>query len=257
MSQSLPHWPREHLMPGGFEPLLYYRVYGNIQTSPPLDGEKYRCAGVPDGVNVTRLDRDRTEEEFMHLLRDPMLDVLRRSLPDFERLVRASSNAYVVLGSPTQFDTLDYFRDTIGLLTYLLDQGGLFVFDGLQLRCWPVAEWKEEVFAPAEPRPLSHCVILWSEDEDAPDRYWYHTRGLRKFGRPDVSVRRVPEGARDRVVDLCARYIGLQAAGGVLRPEDKVRMKGLPRGNVSPAVGDFDEPDFNNVHHEIMFPAWK
>ena len=244
-------------MPGGFEPLVYYRVYGNIDTSRPLEGERYRCAGVPAGVNVTVLDRERHGDEFAHLLREPMRDVLRRSLPDWEGLLGRSSNLYDVRGSPAEYDTLDYFRDTIGLLTYLLDHGGLFVFDGLQLRCWSVAEWKEEVFAPGEPRPLSHCVILWSEDEDAPDRYWYHTRGLRKFGRPDVSVRKVPEGAREWVVDLCARFIGFQAAGGVLRPEDEVRMKSLPHGDVSPVVGDFDDPDFNNVHHEITFPTWE
>ena len=181
-STSIPSWPREHLMQGGFEPLLYYRVYGNIDTSRPIDGERYRCAGVPTGVNVTVLDRGRHEEEFAHLLREPMRDVLQRSLPDWERLLVDSSNAYVILGSPTEHDTLDYFRDTVGLVTYLLDQGGLFVFDGLQLRCWSAAEWKEEVFTPGAPRPHSHCVILWSEDEDAPERYWYHTRGRASSG---------------------------------------------------------------------------
>ena len=34
-------------------------------------------------------------------------------------------------------------------------------------------------------------------------------------------------------------------------------MRSLPRGNVSPFVGSFDDPDFNNVHHEVTFPAWK
>ena len=257
MGKTIAHWPREYLMPGGFEPLLYYRVYGNIDTSQPLDGERYSCAGVPAGVNVTRLGRKRHEDEFAHLLREPMRDVLQRSLPDWERLMASSSNAYIILGSPTEHETLDYFRDTIGLLTYLLDRGGLFIFDGLQLRCWSAAEWKEQVFAPGEPQPLLHCVILWSEDEGAPERYWYHTRGLRKFGRPDVSVRRVPVAAREGVLDLCARYISLQAQGGVLRPEDEVRMKGLPPGNVSPVVGDLEDPDFNNVHHEITFPAWE
>jgi hypothetical protein len=102
-----------------------------------------------------------------------------------------------------------------------------------------------------------HCVIRWCEDETCPGRLWYYTRGLRKFGRPDISIHRVPEKYARLVEDLCGRFIVWQSLGAVLDSDNEVRIKGLPRGHVSPVLGNFDDLNFNNVHHEISFPEWQ
>jgi hypothetical protein len=102
-------------------------------------------------------------------------------------------------------------------------------------------------------------MILTSEEEPpgpAP-RTWFHTRGMRKFGRPDVSVHDVPASYRDAVVDLCNRLINLQALGGVVPEGQEIQMDHLPPGLVCRHEGGADDPDFNNTRVEISggFPG--
>lgn len=256
MPEPLPDWPRSNLAEGGFEPLVYYRVYGEPDPGKPLSSSRYRCGGIPNGIDLSLLDRARHARPLDEILANPMGDVLRAKFPRLDALVAASSRCVNLLGSPSEHATLNYFRDTIGLVTWLLDNGGTFVYDPLQLKCWSREEWMRDVFEPASPRPLAHCVILVSAEESEPSRRWYHTRGLRKFGRPDVSVHDVPETHRAAVVDLCERLILFQADGGVIADGSPVRMKSLPDGGTMYARGDFDDPDFNNVHLDVRFPQW-
>jgi hypothetical protein len=98
-------------------------------------------------------------------------------------------------------------------------------------------------------------VILTSPEDGGPaGTTWFHTRGLRKFGRPDLSVRRVGPRYHAAVTDLCERFIELQALGGVIADGQKVRMKSLPSGGVCRPGGGPDDPDFNNVHVEVRWP---
>jgi len=53
-------------------------------------------------------------------------------------------------------------------------------------------------------------VILTSEEPDRPG-LWYHTRGLRMFGRPDLSVRGVSPELEPAAQDLFNRFIEMQA----------------------------------------------
>ncbi len=54
---------------------------------------------------------------------------------------------------------------------------------------------------------------------------------------------------KDGVVDLCSRFIELQAFGGVVAEGEEIRMKSLPPGLRCRHRGDLDDPDF--VHLEI------
>jgi hypothetical protein len=78
---------------------------------------------------------------------------------------------------------------------------------------------------------------------------------MRKFGRPDLSVHRVPPQDRDAVIDLFERFIELQACGGTIEEGQAIRMKTLPAGMICSHRGDLQDPDFNNVHVEITPPT--
>ncbi len=92
-------------------------------------------------------------------------------------------------------------------------------------------------------------MILVSEDTGGTE--WIHTRGLRKSGRPDISVPKVPEVQKDAFIDLCNRFIELQAFGGIIPEGQEIRMRSLPAGLVCHHGGDLEDPDFNNVHVSI------
>ena len=81
---------------------------------------------------------------------------------------------------------------------------------------------------------------------------WFHTRGVRKFGRPDLSIHNVPLPYHGAVIDLCERFIELQAFGAVIEDGQEIRVKSLPEGMTCHHAGDLDDPDFHNVHVEIV-----
>jgi hypothetical protein len=76
---------------------------------------------------------------------------------------------------------------------------------------------------------------------------------MRKFGRPDLSIHAVPPSHRDAVIDLCNRFIELQALGGLIPEGQVIKMDSLP-GMTCHHGGDLDDPDFNNVHVEVRWP---
>jgi hypothetical protein len=250
-------WPRKHWMPGGFPPLVYYRVYGDVDPSGPLTSPHYRCAGVPDGVALTEFTRAQHPAQIDGIAQGIVGELLRESLADLPSRVAQARNCVQLFGMVAKHDTLNYFRDTTGLVTWLLDNGGSFVFDPQMMRCWPAEQWRGEVFDPPEPQPLKHCVILTSPEERALSRTWFHTRGMRKFGRPDISVHGVPDEHRDAVAELCGRLIVYQADGAVISDGFEIPdTPDLPPGGIATNRGSFDDEEFNNPHLDVTFPGW-
>jgi hypothetical protein len=154
---------------------------------------------------------------------------------------------------------LNYLRDVIGLVMFTLDHGGIAVCDPQQFKLYDADQWRRDIFEPGSSNLLRHVVILTSEEEGSAnvDRTWYHTRGLRKFARPDLSVHNVPREYTNAVVDLCGRFIELQTLGGRIPEGQEIRMKSLPPGLICHHAGSLEDPDFNNVHVEIRWPGQK
>jgi hypothetical protein len=146
--------------------------------------------------------------------------------------------------------SLDYFRDAVGLVMALLESGGVAVFDPHMFKWWSADEWREHAFEPAGAVPRHHVVRLVSDEPDGRSR-WYHTRGMIKFGRPDLSVHGVVPELESAVTDLCERFIEMQAFGAVVPEGQGINMNALPPGWRCRHGGDLDDPEFNNRHLEI------
>src|SRR5262249_20568507 len=148
---------------------------------------------------------------------------------------------------------------SVGLLTCLLDHGGVCLYDPQMFRWWGPAAWRRQVFEPAGPVPHQHVVILSSDEGGStpPDEplTWFHTRGMRKFGRPDLALHSVPPQYREAIIDLLDRFIEFQALGGVIAEGREIRMRSLPSRMTCHHGGESNDPDFNNVHVEITPPA--
>ena len=174
---------------------------------------------------------------------------LKLDSPEFAATIGEQTNCWVIRGQLQDAPTLNSFRDVIGFITYLLDEGGVCVYDPFIMKWWRPEEWREQIFDVASPAPHAHVVILCSEQGDGSQ--WFHTRGMRKFGRPDLSMHDVTTEHDAAVIELFNRFIELHALGGVLPEGQVVRMRGLPEGLRCFHGGDYDDPDFNNVHLEI------
>lgn len=240
-------WKREHWTPGGGDALLLYVIYGDIDVEAPVS-TKYRTFGLPDGLEVHRLTRAENGEYLANFEEGFVWDDLLAKNPALAAEVKRSSSCLVVRGEIADPSSLDYLRDAIGLTTFFLDHGGVTVHDPQVFKWWTPDDWRQEIFEPDAPQPREHSLILYSEE---PGGTWFHTRGMRKFGRPDISVPDVPPDKFDAVVDLCNRLIVHQALGAVVPEGQRVRTELLPGGGVVHHGGDYEDDDFNNVHIEV------
>ena len=247
MSNELVTWERSHFQPAEGRALLFYVVYGRFPEEIAISRSKYRSAGLPPGFDFRKLERDKhgplpfTDAEYGKVMHDTAL---------FDRIGQAPECS-VMQGEIPNPPDLNYLRDIIGLTTYLLDHGGFAVGDPQQFELYDAERWHREIFDPGTANVSRHVKILFS---DEPDGRWFHTRGLRKFGRPDLSVRGVPGEDCDAVIDLCNHFIQFQAMGGWIAEGQEVRMKSLPPGLRCHHAGSLEDPEFNNVHLEISWP---
>jgi hypothetical protein len=253
VSDQVRRWERRHYVPGGGDAFLSYVAFGDIATDCALDARKYRSAGVPGGFEIMAYGRVSHGDYVEGFQQGYLWEQLAAEKPALARSVAESPGCVVLRGERKDPPDLDYLRDCIGVLTYLLDNGARVIFDPQMFHWWSPEEWRERVFEPAGPVPRHHVVILVSQDENGPGE-WLHTRGMRKFGRPDLSVRGVGPAHREAVIELCNRFIELQAFGGVIPEGQQVRMAPLPSGGVARHGGHPDDPEFNNVHVEIAWP---
>lgn len=252
MPDSLEDWDRPHFRPSDGRPFLFYVAFGPTPRDFTISASRYRCGAVPEGVKITAYGPGVSPEVLDDYRNGYLWDRLQADDPALARQIGEQTECLILIGSPADSPHLNHLRDVVGLLEWLFDNGAVGVFDPLAFRWWNRADWRREVFEPGPDALHSHVAILASSEADD---LWLHTRGMRKFGRPDLSVRRVPEPAIDATVAMINRFITLQALGGVIENGQPIRMAGLPAGMTCRHAGHLDDPDFNNVHVEILWPA--
>jgi len=247
---ELETWEREFYEAGGGDPFLFYVVYGNVDSSAALSRSSYRTEGVPEGLDIMAYGPDSAPEVPGSFLEGYLWDELQSTDPELARAIEAQHSCLVLRGEFEDPENLNYLRDTIGFTTWAIDNGGIAVFDPQMFKWWSASSWREKIFEPAAPVPRHHTMIQLSPEESE-GRTWVHTRGMRKFGRPDLSVPHVAAQDMDAVVDLCNRFIEMQAFGSIIPEGQDIRMHALPDGWTCHHGGHLDDPDFNNVHVRI------
>ncbi len=253
MPGKLKSWPRPHHTPGGGDALLFFAVFGAFDLQKPLSVSKYRSNGPADWLDVSHVKRSAAPEVFAEYQSGPLWDQLIRDAPITATEARKVPELVAVRAEVPDPATLDYFRDTIGVVTWLLDCGGVSIYDPQRLWLWSADEWRREIFEPGKPQPQEHTVVIISDDK-TPDTQWIHTRGMRQYGRPDLSVRGVGPGHINAVTQMIERFVEMQALGGVVKDGQEAHMLGLPPGGACRRAGSLDDPEFNNVHIAI---EWK
>lgn len=252
MPSKLKPWPRPHYTSGGGDALLFFVVFGTFDLTKPLSVSKYRSGGPADWLAVSHMTRADAPTVFASYQSPPTWDLFTRDSPVTAAEAEKAPELVAVRAEVSDPTALDYFRDAIGVVTWLLDSGGVSIYDPQRLWLWSGDEWKSDVFESGEPQPQEHTVILVSDEPTGTS--WLHTRGLRQYGRPDVSVHGVGSGHIDAVTQMIERFIETQAYGGVVKDGQEVHMRGLPAGGVCRLRGSVDDPDFNNVHIAVEWP---
>lgn len=245
---SRPHWSRDEA-----KAMLLYFVFGQFAGELRLDLSGNSSAGLPPGVEMHRIPKALLAHWEGHPLRGALGGVLRDGNPDAFEAARTANECLMLRGELPDPDSLGYLRDTLGVIAALLDTGGVAVVDPQILQIFTADDWRTRFAGADRSAPRNHVLVL-CQDEDA-DLAWVKTRGMRKFARPDVSIRRVPQGEVQHAGAVAARLAELQARGMRFGEGSTVEVEGVSGGLKVARGGSLDDPGFNNVHLALAWPA--
>ncbi len=242
-------WERTHFLPSEEQVFSFFIIFGQFEDEISISASKYNFTEVPKNTDITKF-HDGAAPEYRDGFRSGYLwEEICHEDPEFAQIIAQAPSCMIIRTEIPDQETLDYLRNIIGLATYFLDNGGVCIYEPQRFKWWTPKEWEEHVFSPKEPRPYQHTTILVSEQENG--KLWYHTRGLRLFARPDISVHNVTEETSENVHEMINRFIDYQAFGGIIENGKNIRMKGLPPSMWCEHRGNEEDPDFNNKHVEI------
>jgi hypothetical protein len=251
VSEPLPTWERPRFEAGGADAFLLYVLYGEFAANAPVSRLEYRTEGLPAGVEVRKLTQEQSSD--LPFIAGEIAKVVREESPEIFDQAVAAPECLMIKGAVADPPNLNYLRDTIGMIAWWFDHGAVAALDVQRLKLYEPTAWWLDLFAPFPLRIANHVVILASEE--AGGTRWLHTRGMRKFGRPDLSIHRVGLEQQGAVVEMINRFIAWQAEGGRVAEGQEIRIEGLPGGMTCHHCGSVDDPYFNNSHLEIRWPG--
>ena len=249
-----PAWPRPQWRNSGEQAFLLWFVFGEFAPDFQIDAPRYRTRGTPEGIAVVRY----SNRELAKWKGYPLAGALGGALYAenallFERAQRAR-DCVMLRGSLADPADLDALRDLIGTISALTDLGGIAVVDPQTLSMLDGAEWQRRFFAQDAFHARDHVLILCDVDARHPGRLHVHTRGLRKFARPDIGIRNVPAEAANAAGALAGQFVDFQARGGCVADGHAVEIEGAPLGMTVQLAGAPDDAEFNNRHLALRWP---
>jgi len=143
-------------------------------------------------------------------------------------------------------------RDSIGIVQAMLETGAIGVLDIQTISFYSFEEWKNKIFTPIF-NPCSHVSILYTDTDK--ENVWLHTRGLRKFGRPDVSIENVKKSNIDDAMDIINQIIIYSSKGSFFKNSSKLHTSNGKSFIINfTFADDYENIDFNNAYYKIV---WK
>ena len=255
---SIPDWARPLRSEQGPDELfIWFVVFGHLDGElPPADPATYRSLGPNERFDLKLFRRDAHRDWMDTWTADsfPPARRLRSENPALATDLAAAPHCIDIRVRGRDPADLADLRDAVGMVSFLLDHGGAGVLDAQTMSFFTPESWTRQMRIEDEPDPGRHTVILVNDEQGEGPKKWLHSRGMRKFARPDISIRMVPSDHSETAVELCNRLIVHQALGAIVPDGQPVRMDGAPDGMTIRTCGSYNDPDFNNRHLEIVWP---
>lgn len=248
-----PAWPRPYWQPSEETAVLQFYVFGKFDQDLVIPSARYGSPGLPAGVTLERFQNLALRSWEGYPLKGALGELLKEDDPATFEEARIAPEVLVVRGTLADSDRLDYLRDTLGVLAALLDVGGTSVLDPQILSLFDGAAWRQHYLIEGGAPPRHHVLILRTADE-ASDHSRVRTRGMRKFGRPDLDLHNVPVRDVDRAGALCEQLVELQSLGAAFATGQLLDVDGVPGELVAECGGSMDDPQFNNTHVAFHWP---
>jgi hypothetical protein len=248
---TLPTWRRDQYRRTDASAFLFYVVYGEFPRSlPDFSPSEYLSVGWREGLELASCSPAESETLLASFHRGFVWEWMPRFDPELAERMRSAPDCLILQGKWPDPPDLNYLRDVVGLVTFLLDCGGIGVIDPQIDAWWDPQPWRQRIFEPGVAALTKHAGPMLTSDEEG-DPLWIRSVGLRKFARPDISMRWVKAQQHDLALALCDRLIEMFIQGGVLA-SGRVLLKEPRVSFVCRLEGDAEDPDFNNARLEIV-----
>jgi len=248
---QFPAWQRPHWQPSNEEIVLQFYVFGKFQPgrAPSID---YGSEGLPEGVELTSHQHAALRQWEGYPLKGGVGRMFKEDAPEAYKAALDAPEVLVVRGRLPDSSDTGYLRDVMGVLAALLDVGGTAILDPQTLNLFDAEGWRQQYLV-RDGAPIRHHLLILCDADEASGRYWIHTRGLRKFGRPDVSIRNVPEAEASRAGVLCQLLAEMEAQGAHFSDGQPLEVDGAQGDLVARLGGGYEDPDFNNTFVELRW----
>ena len=250
---TIPAWRRPHWQASDEKILLQFYVFGKFD-AVRVPSQDYGSPGLPPGLSATSHRHADLRSWDGYPLKGAMGRMYKADAPQIYQRALDAPEVMVVRGTLDDSPVTGYLRDTLGVLAGMLDIGGVAILDPQILGLLDAAAWRRHYLI-RDGAPVRHHLLILCDGESEPGRSWIHTRGMRKFGRPDVSIHHVPDTAIDRAGLLCEQLVELQALGAHFAEGQRLDVDGVSAGALVHLGGSLEDPQFNNTFVELTWPS--
>jgi len=188
MSEKITVWPRPLHRPSGraASVVLFAFATGPVDLSAPLDAARFGLPGAEaiSAIEVREIPAATNAEWFDGWRTGAQRHLAERDLPDVTRL-DAADRCFVISGDVPDPADLGYLQGAWAYAQWLVDRGCFAVLDAHSHQWWDGAG----LAALPGDRPFALYREVNVIAETTPSAHFghaVHTRGMAKFGRPDL-----------------------------------------------------------------------
>ena len=244
-------YERPFFVPTKYKPDVFYYIFGVNAAVLQVSASRHHVEKIPQGIESVIVDRTKNAAYMDSLFNSPIGKLLGERNPElFERIRQA--NSWAILAGEIEEDAdLNYIRTCVGLVQAFLDTGAIAVLDLHALALYSAEEFTNRFFE-KDFNGFDHVSILFSEENG---EIWLHTRGMRKFGRPDVSIEHVDPKEVPWAVGVAEQMIYYSIEGDFF-PNKRLKLHISQEetfGVVPELVDDLDNFDFNNAYYKLLW----
>lgn len=246
------HWARPYWQASDEDATLLFFVFGRFSGDTT---EIAAALNLPASIHLTRYAHTTLKNWEGYPLGGALGDVFAADAPQALATARATPDVLRLAGDVRDPSELDYLRDTLNAITRLFDAGAVAAVDPQTSSLLDHDAWHRCHLGGDSTTMRQHVLIMCDPDPDDSARQWIHTRGMRKFARPDLSLTGVPGSDIDQAGALCEQLVDMLALGGRFADGQALPVEGLIGPLVARRGGSHDDPRFYNTHIELHWPA--
>ncbi len=235
----MPVWTLQHKEPYPQRPYIYFAAFCEQDVVNSLDED----IPFPIGAEIAAMPA-------LHFRSGSSWEELKSVQPNLTSAVEGASLAVTLHGTIVAHDSLDYLKEAVDIMAALVELGAVGVLDVITGTWYDAESWTMLVEQGSIFNPFDHVVTEKTSDADG--KVWIRTRGLRKFARPDLSIRNVASQDVEQVSKMVDRFVNHLALGGLLEVGREVQMEGWEAKYRSLEVqGGPEDPEFHNTYVEF------